>query len=164
MSRASDTHRSVKTSGAKCQAVLVLSRIPGQSVPRLSEAYLLRIPQTGSLLLSPTELQGSLVLIKRLSPRFARSFSSYRLIRTVLPSESTATSQPPLCCYGVQRVARRRRFPLSRVLARDLLSRQTARMRSLSRMARPTSPRRESLMPLLSAIGLAVVYATNFQW
>lgn len=142
------------------KAVILLESDDG-SVGRLRQVRILTSPENDVLLVCRTPLTASRVWLKRVGHRFDRKFTECRLTHV-----DTVDPQARVYYYGLKIVGFADWWLLTEHLHRTLF-RGVAPKPSTLQPEPAAVPRRrpeQSLVPLLSAIGLVVVYATNFTW
>jgi hypothetical protein len=146
---------------SRIEQALVLVESDDGSVARVRPVRVLTSPEDDILLVCPFRLHARRVWIKWLSPGFDRKFRECRIHHST-DGEADAAEY----YYGLQVVGFGEWSMLTNHLQQTLLRGCTLRPSTLQPEPVSTPSRRteQSLVPLLSAIGLVVVYATNLTW
>jgi hypothetical protein len=146
---------------SRIERALVLVESDDGSVARVRPVRVLTSPEDDFLLVCPFQLHARRVWIKWLRPGFDRKFRECRIHHS---TEGRAGASEYY--YGLKVVGFGEWMQLTSHLHRTLLCGATPRPSTLQPEPTPTPARRteQSLVPLLSAIGLAVVYASNLTW
>lgn len=142
------------------QAVVLVESDDG-SVARVKPVRVLTSPEDDILLVCPFRLHARRVWVKWLSPGFDRKFRECRIHHSTEGEGAVAEYY-----YGLKVVGFGEWLQLTSHLYQTLLRSCTPRPSTLQPEPVPGPSRRteQSLVPLLSALGLAVVYASNLTW
>lgn len=148
-------------SQSRIEEALVLIESDDGSVARVRPVRVLTSAEDDILLVCPVRLQGRRVWIKLLSPGFDRKFRECRVHHSTEAKADAAEYY-----YGLDVVGFGKWLQLTNHLQQTLLSGCPARPGTLQPKPVPNPRHRaeQSLVPLLSAVGLVVVYASNFPW
>ena len=146
--------------GCRIEQAVVLVQSGEGRLARLRPVRVLTSPDDDMLVVCPFRLEADRVWVKRLHPGFDRKFRECRV------HHSTEAADAREYYYGLKIVGFAEWSLLTSHLQQTLLCGCPARPSTLQPEPAPGRVRaaEPSLVPLLSAIGLVVVYATNFTW
>jgi hypothetical protein len=140
---------------ATVESAILLLESCDTGLPHVRDVEVLTSQDSALLLISPVPLTQQHVWLKRISPKFDRKFLKCRV--------NNPGASGPL--YSLTIVGFAEWDIITNQLYQNLLQHRPQIRPSTTQSAK--SPRKapeQSLMPLLSAIGLAVVYACNLTW
>lgn len=144
--------------GCRVEQAVVLVQADEGRLARLAPVRVLTSPEDDMVLVCPFPLNSKRVWVRRIRPGFDRKFRECHV------HHATEAANATEYYYGLKVIRFAEWMLLTNHLQQTLLRGSPPRPSMLQPAPTPARRNEQSLVPLLSAVGLVVVYASNFPW